>query len=508
MNSQLNNAEWERIRKDRSVRLSISRQSPLWFFHLYFGHYIQYATADFQRELMELSSDQSLEHLVVMAFRSSGKSTIITTMFPLWAVMGDLQKKYVLIVSQTQNQAQQHLKNIALELAGNELISKDFMPYDYEENELGISAINLPKFGARIIAVSREQGVRGLRSGPHRPDLIIADDVEDSNSVKTVEGRKKTFDWFTGELLPLGTEKTKFITVGNMLHEDSLLMRLKNGFASGARTGRFLEYPLVADGIPLWPDRFPDDAAVERLEKRIANPITWQREYMLNLVPDEDQVITLDMIHYYDQIPQALVGQQVATVVGVDLAISEKDSADYTAMVVLKVIGLDDNQLIYVLPQPFNKRISFPDTVDKIQDLNVAYRYPTFYVETTAYQEALLQSLKRSSIDVTGVKPNNDKRTRLNMIAHKISSGVIVFPRQGCEALIAQLTGYGIEKHDDLMDALTMAILEHARDDRRLGTISTGPNFINGPRSRRNNSGGGFGGASMQLDSRGMWHRR
>ena len=229
---------------------------------------------------------------------------------------------------------------------------------------------------------------------------------------------------------------------------------------------------------------------------------------MLNLVPDEDQVITLDMIHYYDEIPQALVGQQVATVIGVDLAISEKDSADYTAMVVLKIIGLDDNQLIYVLPQPFNKRISFPDTVDKIQDLNVAYRYPTFYVETTAYQEALLQSLKRSSIDVTGVKPNNDKRTRLNMIAHKISSGVIVFPKQGCEALIAQLTGYGIEKHDDLMDALTMAILEHARDDRRLGTVSTGPNFINGRHSRRDTGTGGFNRASMQLGSNGTWYWR
>lgn len=506
MNNQMDDAEWERMRKDRNVRLAISRQSPLWFFHLYFGHYIQYATADFQRELMELSADQSLEHLVVMAFRGSGKSTIITTMFPLWAVMGELQKKYVLIVSQTQNQAQQHLKNVALELASNELISKDFMPYDYEENELGISAINLPKFGARIIAVSREQGVRGLRSGPHRPDLIIADDVEDSNSVKTAEGRKKTFDWFTGELLPLGSEKTKFITVGNMLHEDSLLMRLKNGFTNGTRTGRFLEYPLVVDGKPLWPDRFPDSRAVEQLEKRIANPITWQREYMLNLVPDEDQVITPDMIHYYDRIPDVLRGQHVATVIGVDLAISEKDSADYTAMVVLRVLGSDDGQIIYVLPHPFNKRISFPDTVDKIQDLNVAYHYPTFYVETTAYQEALLQSLKRSTIDVTGVKPNNDKRTRLNMIAHKISSGVIVFPKQGAEALIAQLTGYGIEKHDDLMDALTMAILEHARDDRKLGTISFGPNFLAAYRSR---PGGGYSSgsrASMQMDSGGIWH--
>jgi predicted phage terminase large subunit-like protein len=510
MIDHINNAEWDKMRQNRAVRQAICSQSFYWFFHLYFGHYIEYPTADFQRELMELASQPSIEHLVVMAFRESGKSTIITTAFPLWAVMGNLQKKYVVIVSQTQNQAQQHLKNVAAELESNNLISKDFMPYDYEDNELGVSAINLPKFGARIIAVSREQGVRGLRHGPHRPDLIISDDVEDSNSVKTSEGRKKTYDWFTGELLPLGTEKTKFITVGNLLHEASLLMRLKAGFESGQRNGRFLEYPLVNDGKPLWLSRFPNEAAIERLEKRIANPIIWQREYMLHLVPDDDQIVTPEMIQYYQQIPQALVGQSHKIVIGVDLAISEKDSADCTAMVILDIIGDDDKQQIYVHPQPFNKHVTFPETIERIHDLNAIYHYPTFYVETTAYQEALLQSLKQHTIDVTGVKPQSDKRTRLNMIAHKIKSGSILFPEHGCEALIAQLVGFGIEKHDDLVDALTMAVLENARDERTTGRMWVGRHHLFDSRQTLTGRGtpGKISGFSIELGSDGNWHRR
>ena len=116
-----------------------------------------------------------------------------------------------------------------MELESNDLIHKDFWPYDYDTNELGVTAINLPKIGARIIAVSREQGVRGLRHGPHRPDLIIADDVEDSRTVKNKESRDRNFAWFTGELLPLGGDSTKYLIVGNLLHEDSLLMRLKAG---------------------------------------------------------------------------------------------------------------------------------------------------------------------------------------------------------------------------------------------------------------------------------------
>lgn len=196
----LDDLDWEAIRKQRTVRLSIAKRSFFWFFHLYMGHYIKHSTADFQKEMMALASDPDVEQLVIMAFRESGKSTIITTALPLWAAIGCLNKKYIVIVSQTQHQAQQHLANIASELENNDLIRKDFWPYDYEENELGVSAIKLPKLGVRIIAVSREQGVRGLRHGPHRPDLVIADDVEDSRTVKSSEGRNRNFAWFTGEL--------------------------------------------------------------------------------------------------------------------------------------------------------------------------------------------------------------------------------------------------------------------------------------------------------------------
>jgi hypothetical protein len=36
------------------------------------------------------------------------------------------------------------------------------------------------------------------------------------------------------------------------------------------------------------------------------------------------------------------------------------------------------------------------------------------------------------------------------------------------------LTGFGIEKHDDLVDALTTAIIEYFRDDRKVGTVTFG----------------------------------
>ena len=68
---------------------------------------------------------QSFKNLVIVAFRGSGKSTIMNMSLPLWAIMGKLQCKYVLIVGLTQEQAKQHLKNIKHELETNERLKKD-----------------------------------------------------------------------------------------------------------------------------------------------------------------------------------------------------------------------------------------------------------------------------------------------------------------------------------------------------------------------------------------------
>ena len=84
MENKLSDLEWDKIRKDSAVRQTIGGNSFYWFFHLYFSHYIEFATADFQKEMFQLASDDEVEHLIVLAFRSSGKSTIITTALPLW----------------------------------------------------------------------------------------------------------------------------------------------------------------------------------------------------------------------------------------------------------------------------------------------------------------------------------------------------------------------------------------------------------------------------------------
>ena len=115
----------EKMIKDRRIRRAITTNSHLAFFHFYFAHYVKYPTAPFQREIFRLSEQEEIKSLYIVAFRGSGKSTIITTSYPIWAILGKQQKKFVIILSQTQIQAKQHLINLKRELENNELLKRD-----------------------------------------------------------------------------------------------------------------------------------------------------------------------------------------------------------------------------------------------------------------------------------------------------------------------------------------------------------------------------------------------
>ena len=95
------------------------------------------------------------------------------------------------------------------------------------------------------------------------------------------------------------------------------------------------------------------------------------------------------------------------------------------------------------------------------------------------------------------------------MIANYIKTGKIVFNIKGCEDLITQLVGFGVEKHDDLVDALTCAIIMADQVDHAPAEPSIV--FGHAPSWFRGGSGGGFGGgsgASMERGSDGSWNFR
>lgn len=452
----------EKMIKDRKFRIALSKKSHYWFFHFYFGQYVTYETADFQREMFRTTEDNKINMAVIVAFRGSAKSTIFTLSYTLWSILGKQNKKFVVILSQTQKQAKQHLMNIRTELEKNKILSRDLGPFKEESDEWGGYSLVIPNYGARISAASNEQSIRGIKHLQFRPDVIIADDVEDLNSVKTQESRDKTYNWFKGDVIPAGAANTKIIVIGNLLHEDSLLRRLQKEVKDGVLNGIYKEYPLLDEtGKPLWPDKFPNEDEINKEKMKVGNEIAWQREYLLTIVPDTDRVVNLAWIHCYDNLPHESESFMYAAT-GIDLAISESESACYTAMVSAKIFGQGEDMKIYILPYPTNERMDSPTTLKKAKEISEKLgngRMTELYIEDVAYQRSLIQNLQKENYPAVGFPTlGQDKRARLATVAPAIENGTVLFPKQGAEVLISQLIGFGIEKYNDLADAFVIIV--------------------------------------------------
>ena len=451
---------------DRGIRQSVTYESHQWFFSTYFSDYLTHETAELHRQLFQISEDATLPLAVIVAFRGSAKSTIMTMSYPIWAVTGRQQKKFVLIASQTQYQARVHLTNIKRELEGNELLKNDMGPFVEQREEWGSTSLYIPKYKARITAISTEQSVRGIRHGAYRPDLIIADDVEDMASVKTREGRNKTFDWYTSEIIPAGDTYTKRIAIGNLLHEDSLLMRLKERIESDEIDGEYYEWPIMRDGVSLWPGKYHDSKALERLKRSIGNRVSWEREYMLRIIPDEDQVIDKDWVKLYSELPEKTeTNEYIGSFISVDLAISLKASADYTAIVILHVYGFKPEDRKYYVDKRFiNKRLTHLSTLETVTSLyrsleGEGCQELRALVESVQYQAAVVEQLEERGIRSKGVKIHTDKRARLQLASSLFEQGKVLFPDDRSIApIVQQLVGFGVEKHDDLADAMSMGL--------------------------------------------------
>lgn len=470
------------ISQDQQVRRALAREDHKWFFSLYMPEYISYPAAPFHHELFRLSQDESAKLVVVIAFRESAKSTIMSLSLPIWSIIGKLDKKFVLILSQTQTQAKMHMSNLRNELENNELLKADLGPFHEQAETWGATTLVIPRHNARIMIASSEQSVRGLRHGPHRPDLIIADDVEDIASTKTKEGRDRTYQWFTNEILPLGSRNTKVVVIGNLLHEDSLLKRLEADINEGRRYGEFRKYPIIGeDGKSLWPGKYPDQNTLDEQKKTVGDEQAWAREYLLTIISDLDQVIQPGWIQYYDELPSD--GLRYTTI-GIDLAISERDTADCTAMIPARVYGHGEDMKIYILPNIVNHRMAFPKTIAKVQELYEAVggrsHSTELLIEDVGYQGALPQQLQKMNYPARSYKIHGqDKHARLTLAGYPVQNGTVLFPRKGAEQLIQQIVYFGVEKHDDLADAFSMLVNDTVERNRnKLRTWSIKPEMF------------------------------
>jgi predicted phage terminase large subunit-like protein len=436
-----------------------SRKSLLGFSLVYLSGYFTDPPAVFHPELIRALESEAERRVLILGFRGSGKSTFGSLALPLWAALEYPEKyPFIILVADSSRQATLNISAIKHELETNQLIKQDYgeikgkviedftLQGDGEEwQKQNIVLSN----GVRILSRSRGQKVRGLRHLQHRPRLIVVDDPEDGEWVRTKENRDKTDRWLHSEIMPgMDARKGKLVVIGNLLHMDALLSRLR---APG--TGfKCLEFPLIdKNGVCTWPAMYPTEKSLKDKERDMG-AIPWQREMLLKIVADEDQIVTPEDIHYYDELPTGIAAMKGH---GIDLAISQKENADYTAIVSGEVHYQDSAPKIYIRPNPYNEHVTFHNFLLTVRNIPGELKGANlFFVEDVAYQKAAIQEMERLMLPVVPMKPQGDKRARLQVVAPYIKNGTVLFPRSGCEQLLGQIFNLGVESHDDLNDAM------------------------------------------------------
>lgn len=221
------------------------------------------------------------------------------------------------------------------------------------------------------------------------------------------------------------------------------------------------------DGSSYWPDRFPV-ADLERIQLR--SPVTFAYQYQ-NVIPpaDEEAIIKQDWIKYGD-----CPAQFDDLVLGVDLAATEKERADWTAFV---LIGRKGDHFYIVRTWRFRDAGNL-DKIERIKDIQKQYNQRfKVVVEKGGYQNSFegdwkvavkkWRSLQSVICEPSPLKSNVDKDSKLKSISGVFANGLVILNRnQPMNHLVEELLRLTFE-HDDLADACVHAIARLQRRSRR-----------------------------------------
>lgn len=420
--------------------------------------------SSFHAELEALLTDDTNFRLGIAAPRNHAKSTVVTFFYVLWCALFK-KKKNIVIISSSEDMAIRFLRRIKEELEFNSMLHYLFGMQKAEKwSETEIILAN----GVVIHARGRGAQLRGLISGANRPDLIICDDIEDDELVRSEIRRQDLESWFNGTVMPTLTPRVgQLVLIGTILHQDSLLNNVLTKY-NEFKTAKFAA--LLPNDEPLWPERFSqadlhkireDLTARGQLEK-------FYMEYMNDPVPQEAAIFDLKTFRFYD--PNALPAKHdLVYEMAIDLGGgSTRVSADDTAFV---VTATDKYNNVYVIDVFSDTMGTDTDRIIEVLfSLYDAHAPQTIIVEKTTATNFLISTLEREQLKRNAYLPlkfvnpprgqggrkgnmTDAKFQRIAALAPQVRAGVLMFlPSQ--QKILSQAASFPRSKHDDILDAL------------------------------------------------------
>ena len=394
------------------------------------------------------------------------KSLCASVALPAW-FLGRNPSERVVAVSYSDQLARTHANDFR-QLVNHQVYRATFPAMRLERDT--DREIMTTRRGKRI-ATSIEGTLTGLGG-----NLIIIDDPLKIGDAMSEAVRARVIEWYRSTLLSRADDKkeARIVLVMQRVHQDDLAgyLQERGGF-------EVLNLPAIAQrdetfylgdgrtydrkkGELLHPEHEPAEVLAEL--KREMGPIAFSAQYQQSPTPPGGAIIRRKWLTTYDEV-QFKPGDTI--IMSWDIALSENESGDYSAGVVL----LRRKEVFYVL-EVIRGKFRFDALKRKVMEVKQRYGSGTLLIEDSPISRGLIQSLREQSINVTAYKPDTDKRSRVIAQSDLFEGGSVRLPRRAAwlDEFTAELLAFP-GRHDDQVDALTQGL---AWGRERRGEVSVG----------------------------------
>jgi hypothetical protein len=177
--------------------------------------------------------------------RGGGKSTSTESAVAALGARG--RRRYCLYVCATQEQADDHVANIADKIVSPGIAARYPAHANRAVGKMGkVEAWRRTRIrtagGFTVDALGLNTAARGLKIEDQRPDLIVLDDVDARHD--TLRAVRKRIETITTTILPTGGPGLVVLGVQNLIHRESVFAQLCDGRAT------FLSRRIVSGPVP------------------------------------------------------------------------------------------------------------------------------------------------------------------------------------------------------------------------------------------------------------------
>ena len=481
------------------------------FGRAYFPHYFSRPSPEFHRELDAIwqqgvlkgrypltpADTKAISRLpgvrrAVAGPRGHAKSTNLTFKGTMHSTLYGY-KHYPIIISDSSEQAEGFLDNIRVEFEENTAILEDFGSL---AGSVWRSNVLVTKTNIKIEAIGSGKKIRGRKHRNWRPDLIILDDVENDENVRTPEQRKKLKDWFDKAVSKSGDDYTDIVYIGTLLHYDSLLAKtLTNPAYRSIKYKAVIQFSQADDLWQQWESIFTDLANDDREADALAffqahkaamlegTQVLWEEKlsyYDLMVMrvsegeasfnsEEQNEPINPDdclfMEEWFDYYNEAEVnfGDPAFDFFGfIDPSLGKTKRSDFSAIVTLAKHR--SSGYMYVVDADIERR--HPDRIiadvlakERWLRASFGHGYRKLGAETNQFQWFLKEELAKASakaglyLPIEEVQQTSDKVMRIQTLQPDVKNKYIKFNRRH-KRLLEQLTQFPMGAHDDGPDAL------------------------------------------------------